>query len=259
MIDAGSLIGALMKGGIEGVGGSRVASALGTGGPAGAGMGDMLSGLLGGSRGGSGGITDLLGGMLGANATGLGGAALGGVLGSMFGKSDGLGGIAKGGAVAMLGMLAVNAMKNYAAAQAPTADQRASMQLLSGQRQPETPQERQEIENVAQLTVQAMINAAKADGKVDEAEMGRIIGRLEQSGADAGDLAFVRKFLAAPMDTDAIVNAVNSPQVAAQVYAASLLAIQVDTQAEEAYLQELATRLGIDTETRSNIHRMLGL
>ncbi len=46
-----------------------------------------------------------------------------------------------------------------------------------------------------------------------------------------------------PVDMDAIVNSASSPEIAAEIYAASLLAVEVDTVAEKSYLGLLAARL----------------
>ncbi len=46
-----------------------------------------------------------------------------------------------------------------------------------------------------------------------------------------------------PVDMDAIVNSATSPEIAAEIYTASLLAVDVDTAAEKSYLGMLAARL----------------
>ena len=46
---------------------------------------------------------------------------------------------------------------------------------------------------------------------------------------------------------------------AAQVYAASLLAIEVDTDAERNYLQQLAQRIGLQPASVQHIHQAMGL
>ena len=62
-----------------------------------------------------------------------------------------------------------------------------------------------------------------------------------------------------PMDTEAIVRAAPSPQVAAQIYTASLMAINVDTDAEKRYMQELADKLGLNQQVTAYLHRAVGL
>ena len=51
---------------------------------------------------------------------------------------------------------------------------------------------------------------------------------------------------------------VSDPQTAAQVYAASLLAVNVDTPAERAYLRDLSRKLGLDDQVVASLHSVLG-
>ena len=62
---------------------------------------------------------------------------------------------------------------------------------------------------------------------------------------------FWRQEMQKPIDSDAIARQATSPELAVQVYAASLLAIEVDTAAERAYLRDLAARLGLDANAVS--------
>ena len=259
MINAGSLIGALMEGGLNSGAGARLQNAMGPKGLGQPGVADLLGNLLGAGQSG-GGLGGMLGSVLGGGkSAGLGNAAIGGVLGSIFGGGGGVGGVAKGGAMAVLGMLAVNALKGYMADKSGDPGQQANMQLMAGLREPESETEQQQVQDLAMLIVRAMVNAAKADGQVDRDELDKILGRLQKSGADAADMDFVRQELSAPMDTDAIIAAVTDPQVAAQVYAASLLAISVDTDAERIYIDRLGEGLGLPMEARNQIHSSLGI
>jgi uncharacterized membrane protein YebE (DUF533 family) len=52
---------------------------------------------------------------------------------------------------------------------------------------------------------------------------------------------------------------VRSPEQAAQVYAAALMAIEVDTEAERAFLARLAAALKIPAGVAAHIHRSLGV
>jgi len=60
-----------------------------------------------------------------------------------------------------------------------------------------------------------------------------------------------------PLDIDSLVRAVPNKQVASQVYAASLLAIEVDTDQERRYLQDLASALGLDGQAVAYLHSAL--
>ncbi|MFN3500348.1 MAG: DUF533 domain-containing protein, partial [Pannonibacter indicus] len=68
----------------------------------------------------------------------------------------------------------------------------------------------------------------------------------EEAGLDSESKAFLMDELRAPLDLDKIVNSATSPETAAEIYAASRLAIDPDHAAEKAYLQMLAARLNLD-------------
>jgi uncharacterized membrane protein YebE (DUF533 family) len=107
------------------------------------------------------------------------------------------------------------------------------------------------------LLLRAMIAAAKADGEVDPEERANIVARLRTAGADADVQRFVEEELARPVDLYAITSEVRDAATAAEVYAASLAAICVDTEAERRYLDNLALRLGLDRVAVDEINRRL--
>jgi uncharacterized membrane protein YebE (DUF533 family) len=219
-------------------------------------IGDILGGLFGGQGGGS--IGQTLSGTLeeaqkavGENKN-LALAALGALAGAILGggKSS-MRGAVGGGVLAVLGAMAYQALKGT---------QQESQEVPLTLREPETQVEKQQLENQAQLMLRAMINAAKADGQIDQGEVQRIIGRLEEAGTDKPALNFVMAEMTKPMETEAIVAAAKgNPQLGAELYAASLLAMTVDTPAEQAYLQNLSTGLGLPTQAVSNLEKTMGL
>ena len=108
--------------------------------------------------------------------------------------------------------------------------------------------------------LRAMINAAKADGHIDQVEVQRIIGRLEEAGADKSARDFVIAELTKPMETEAIAAAAKgNPQLAAELYGASLLAIKVDSPVEEEYLKNLSASLGLAPQAVNNLEKSMGL
>jgi len=108
----------------------------------------------------------------------------------------------------------------------------------------------------AMLLIKAMCNAAKADGLVDDDEIDAIISRA--GDLDAEDEAMLRAELNAPLNLAAFVSEVPR-EMAAEVYAASLLPIEVDTASEVTYLKELGRGLGLDGSEIIAIHEELGL
>ena len=104
------------------------------------------------------------------------------------------------------------------------------------------------------LLIQAMIAAANADGKIDGNEMGAIINHLEEAGMTGEERDFIEKELASPKSIDSILPQVQGEELANQIYAVSLLAIEVDTKAERDYLRYLQARLGISDQTARELH-----
>ena len=113
-------------------------------------------------------------------------------------------------------------------------------------------------EGRARLLVRVMVAAANADMRIDEQERARILGKIEESGANQAAREFVEREMRQPMSIDDIARQVTGPDVAAQVYAAALAAIDVDKAMERRFLQTLAERTGLEAEIVGEIHDQLG-
>lgn len=105
--------------------------------------------------------------------------------------------------------------------------------------------------------VRAMIAAARSDGRLDAQESQAIFQRIETLGLDPKSQSMVVAEMGRPVDMDAIVNSATSPEVAAEIYIASLLAIDVDTTAEKSYLAMLAARLNIPPDLATELRRQV--
>lgn len=173
----------------------------------------------------------------GASGTGLGGL-LGGVLGS--------GGASSGG---LLGSLAEAALKQFGQAQSSAMAPATSEQYV-----PEGMNQQQANEE-ATVLIRAMINAAKADGRVDREETENVLQRLGDITQD--EIDFVRQELAHPLDVEGFIRSVPRG-MEQQVYAMSLLAIDLDTNPEAKYLHQLAQGLGISPQVCNQINQQLG-
>ncbi len=110
----------------------------------------------------------------------------------------------------------------------------------------------------AVLLIRAMIAAAYADSHLDAEERERIQSRLEGAGLGPEERAFLEREMAAPVPVSELVAGATTPELAEQVYAASLLAIDVDTPEERGYLAGLARLLGLDGETVARLHLLAG-
>jgi uncharacterized membrane protein YebE (DUF533 family) len=145
----------------------------------------------------------------------------------------------------MLGSLAATALQSYMQRQSSPS---------SGDTTPSQPLPSEGDDEAAQTLIYAMIAAAKADGAIDYTEQQRILTELSQAGADAEERAFIQREMAKPLDLDALVTRVQDKHMAEEVYAASLLAIEVDTSAEQQYLRDLAARLQLEAQTVTALH-----
>ncbi|NNF98861.1 MAG: tellurite resistance TerB family protein [Desulfobacteraceae bacterium] len=111
----------------------------------------------------------------------------------------------------------------------------------------------------AVLLIRAMIAAANADGVIDGDERQRILGKLKATDLSEEEHQFIVHELLQPADLETIAAQVTSPDLAKQVYAVSVMAMDVDTDAEREYLKALTQRIGMDDETVHAIHLELGI
>ncbi len=270
MAGLSDLVGVLMQGGLTQSGNNRVGNALGQGGLGQS--GGLLEQMLGGGAGGGGGGGGLMGGLMDAAKDMLGGqgqsssggnalatGGLGALAGALFGGGSGAAkGALGGGAMAMLAGLAFQAFKNMN--QQPQGVQSfSSASPPLGLRAPANAQEEEQMESQASVIVRGMLNAAKADGQIDNEELEKIANRLKEANADQDTVKWVQDELNRPADLDGLVNDIPDQATAAQVYLASLFAIEVDTQAEINYLQQLAHRTGLDINMVRQLHAMVGI
>ncbi len=192
------------------------------------------------------------------------GAAVGGLLGLLLGSRGGrqLGGKAvKLGSMAAIGMLAWKTYQEWqarqqahspaAAAGSPAAVQSATPSPASAHSFQALPAPQMELHGQAML--KAMIAAAKSDGHVDEREKALVDGELLRTQADPELRAWVTTELARPLDAADVAAAVSSPQMAAEVYLASLLVVDDTSPAERAYLDALATKLSLPAELKASL------
>ena len=274
-MNIGELLGAMVQSGMTPSSGERMKNSLGgdsvmdslsgmlgksAGQGGGGGIGDLLSSMLGGGRqgagtaGAGGGIGDLLSSMMGGAGQAGGGdrnlavGGLGALIGALLGGGGkSLKGAVGGGLMALLGAMALKALKE-------------SRQVPVGLLEPQTEAEIKELEQSSELILIAMMNAIKSDGQVDQNELNRFTSKFQELGVDGETQNYFINQLQQPMETEKLIAAAQGqPQLAAQIYAASLLAIEVDTQAEKDYLSRLSTDMGLSPQVTGRIHEMVGL
>lgn len=181
-------------------------------------------------------------------ATGAAAGAGGVLLGTKTGRAVASSAV-RIGALALIGGLAYKAFQNY----------QTGKPLITGLTPAEVAPQGSGFEpaavtnEAAALYIRAMIAAAAADGRIDDAEQAKIIGGLKQAGVDAEAEAFLANELNNPAAVQDLANAVNSPEEAVQVYTAARMAIEPDTNGEQRFLASLAGALGIDSKLAAHI------
>jgi uncharacterized membrane protein YebE (DUF533 family) len=180
--------------------------------------------------------------------TGAAGGLGGVVLGTRTGRAI-AGSAVKLGALALIGGLAYKAFQNY----------QAGKPLVTGVTAAEVAPQGSGFEPAAvtnesaALYIRAMIAAAAADGRIDDAEQSKVMGALKQAGVDAEAEAFLANELNNPASVEDLSGAVNSPEEAVQLYTAARIAVEPDSAAEKQFLAALATALGIDAKLAAHI------
>jgi uncharacterized membrane protein YebE (DUF533 family) len=193
-------------------------------------MGDKLTGMAGGK----------------GNAQLATGALAGGVIGLLLGSKSArkMVGKSAGTALKLGGLAAVAAVAYTAWQRNKGAD--APFQLPPSDSGFLPDNQPAQGDTLARGVLVAMIQGAKADGHIDADEQARIFGNVGKLDLDADAKAFVMDELAAPQDMSRVTAFATSPEVALELYAATLLAMDPDTDAERAYLSRLSAALGLD-------------
>jgi uncharacterized membrane protein YebE (DUF533 family) len=111
-------------------------------------------------------------------------------------------------------------------------------------------------EALAKVFISAMINAAKSDGNIDQAEQQKIVGQLGDDVSD-DEREFVLSEMRAPLDVDGFVRTVPAG-AEKQVYMMSLMGIELDQPAEAKYLDQLRRAMNVSEQDANAIHTHLG-
>jgi len=181
------------------------------------------------------------------------GVAAGGVLGLLLGTKRGrsIGGSAlKYGSVAALGAVAYRAYSEWQTRQTAPAPAFAT---ASGAARTVDLLPAPELEAHSRAMFQALIAAAKSDGHLDDRERGLIDAEMVRLGVDASERHWMEAELRRPLDPAEVARAATSPELAAQMYLASLLVIDDTSFMERAYLDELARQLKLPAELKAEL------
>ena len=192
------------------------------------------------------------------------GAAAGGVLALLLGTRSGrrIGGSAlKLGSVAALGMLAWKTYNDWQAQQqaaAPAGAAGAPSGAGAGAgagaaAAPSLALPAPQAEAHGRVLLKAMIAAAKSDGHLDDRERQLVEAELTRSEADPAVRAWVETELRRPVEPADVAFGATTPELAAEVYLASVLVVDETSTMERAYLDALARELRLDDGLRRQL------
>ncbi|WP_223416518.1 MULTISPECIES: tellurite resistance TerB family protein [unclassified Pseudomonas] len=198
-----------------------------------------LGGLLGGG-GGSGGLGSLL--------SGAGGGALAaGAMGLLMGNKKARK-VAVYGGLAALGVIAYKAYGNWQAQQgtAPKQEPQTVDRVPTAQ-----------VEQHSQAILKALVAAAKADGHVDERERALIEGEFTKLDNDQELQHWLHAELNKPLDPTDVARAASTPEMAAEMYIASVMLVDEENFMEKSYLDELARQLKLEPALKAELEKQV--
>ncbi len=180
------------------------------------------------------------------------GALTGGALAMLLGsrKARKVGGkLAVYGGVAAVGMLAYKAYGDWKKQQGG-----AQAEVLPKTVDALPPPD---AEQHSQAILRALVAASKADGHIDAREREVIEGEFARIGADAELRGWLTAELEKPLDPAEVASSATSPEIASEMYLASLLAVDDENFMERAYLDELARQLNLDADLKSKLEQQV--
>lgn len=193
---------------------------------------------------------DLLsgGGGLGNLLSGFGGGALtGGAIGLLLGnkKARKVGGkVAMYGGLAALGVIAYKAYNNWQG-------QKAQATQYAPQTIDRIPSP--QVEQHSQAILKALIAASKADGHVDDRERQLIEAEIGKMTSDMELRRWIDTELNKPLDPADVARAATTPEMAAEMYIASVMMVDEESFMERSYLGELARQLNLDPDLKNEL------
>ncbi|KAF0236916.1 MAG: hypothetical protein FD181_2332 [Prolixibacteraceae bacterium] len=202
------------------------------------GLGNLLSG--------SGGLGGLLSGFGGGVATG---GAIGLLLGNKKARKVG-GKVAMYGGLAALGVIAYKAYSNWQAQNAQTAHN--APQTIDRLPEPQ-------VEQHSMAILKALVAASKADGHVDVKERQLLDMELSKLTNDLELRRWFEAELNKPLDPADVAKAAKTPEMAAEMYIASVMMVDEESFMERSYLTEFARQLNLDPALKIELETQVRL
>lgn len=187
--------------------------------------------------------SDLAGMLSGKGGAALAGGALGLLLGSKKGRKLG-GNVLTYGGLTALGAVAYKAYSNWQQQN----DSASGAQPQTIDRLPAS-----QAEQHSHAILRAIIGAAKADSHIDDRERQLIDTEIAKLTADGELQHWFDAELKKPLDPAEIARGAATPEMAAEMYLASVLVVDEENFMERSYLQELARQLQLDPTLKAEL------
>ena len=176
------------------------------------------------------------------------GTLTGGALGLLLGKNKKTRKLANYGGLAALGMMVYNTYSEYQRQQA--GGPQPAPQTVDRLPAPQASAHSAAIQ-------QALVAAAKADGHIDTRERALIEGEYARQGLPTDVQQWLRAELEKPLDPAEVARAATTPEMAAEMYLASLLVADEQSFMERAYLDELGKQLKLEPALQQRLQNQL--
>jgi uncharacterized membrane protein YebE (DUF533 family) len=169
------------------------------------------------------------------------------LLGSKMARSVG-GKVAVYGGLAALGVIAYKAFGNWQAQQgtAPNTEPQTLDRLPPAQ-----------VELHSQAILKALVAAAKADGHIDERERALIESEFSKLDNDQVLQHWLHAELNKPLDPTDVARAASTPEMAAEMYIASVMLVDEQNFMEKSYLDELARQLKLEPGLKAELEKQV--
>ena len=115
----------------------------------------------------------------------------------------------------------------------------------------------QQVEEHSQAILKALVAAAKSDGHVDDRERELIEGEFTRLDPDNELQHWLHAELNKPLDPADVARAAKTPEIAAEMYIASVMLVDQEHFMERAYLDELAKQLKLDPALKLELEKQV--
>ncbi len=187
----------------------------------------------------------------------LAGGAAGGIMGLLAGSKSSKKFAKKAAVVggsALIGGIAFKAYKNWQKNNGLNPNTNSQQQSFENS----TMQQSLNSQEFQLTLIKSMIAAAKSDGHIDANEQQAIFDAVEKMNLDNQTKGMVFDLLRQPIYIQELVHAAPSLEQKTQVFLASCLAIELDTQSEQAYLDQLSLALKLPADLVEQIKAQAG-